>query len=131
MTIKILSGYTGASLYEGKHETILIALKSAIRGGANLRGANFRGANLDGANLGGAKINWQSHDLISKILLLASGQDTEKRKLSGLILVSRDWCWREFLNTKDPLTEWAIAEMKKWVQPNDGAPEILTKEVQS
>jgi hypothetical protein len=103
--------------------------------GANLEGANFEGAKLidanlidaklEGADLTGANLNWQSHDLIAEILRRAASDDIEKRKVAGLILVSRDWCWKEFLSLNDPITEWALDELAKWVQDGDNAPEML------
>jgi hypothetical protein len=93
--------------------------------GANLCGADLSGANLSHADLCGAKINWQSHDLISELLRREAGDDIDKRMVAGLILVSRDWCWEKFLAINRPLREWAIETLRKWVQPNDGAPEVL------
>lgn len=90
--------------------------------GANLRGADLRGADLDGANLDGAKLNWQSHDLLAEILRRATGGDVAKRKIAGLVLISREFCWKDFFAMEDPLREWALNELAKWVQPNDDAP---------
>jgi uncharacterized protein YjbI with pentapeptide repeats len=114
-------------------------LCGAYLGGANLRGANLRGANLcdanlcdaylgdaylggaylGGANLRDATINWQSHELISEILLRAAGKDVDKRKIAGLIRISTDWCWDEFLRIDDPLSEWAKTELAKWLKDDD------------
>jgi hypothetical protein len=97
---------------------------------ADLRGAKLMDAKLDGANLIGAKLegatlNWQSHDLIAEILRRAAGDDAEKRKIAGLILVSRDWCWEEFLSLNDPMTEWALKELSVWAEGDTNTPEIF------
>ncbi|HEV3343078.1 MAG TPA: pentapeptide repeat-containing protein [Pirellulales bacterium] len=93
--------------------------------GARLDGARLVGASLVGASLDGASLEWSSRDLIAKILCQAAGDDIEKRKVAGLILVSRDWCWDQFLEIDDPLREWAIETLAKFVQPDDSAPEVL------
>ena len=100
-------------------------LKGADLSDANLWGANLRGADLSDANLRGATINWKSHDLISEILLLDAGEDIERRKIAGLVLVSRDWCWNRFLAHDDPQREWALNVLREYVTPDDGAPDIL------
>ncbi len=100
-------------------------LGGADLGGADLVGANLVGANLVGANLGGAKFNWRSHDLIAEVLRRAAGTDAEKRKITGGILVSRDWCWDQFLKLDDPLAPWAIETLAAFVMPDDGAPAVL------
>jgi hypothetical protein len=41
-------------------------------------------------------LSWESHDLLAEILRRAAGLDLAKRKIAGLVLVSRDWCWEEF-----------------------------------
>ena len=95
--------------------------------GANLVDANLVGANLTGANFTGAKISWQSHDLLSLILKRAAGGDVEKLKVAGLILVCREKCWRQFLSLGDPLTDWAIGELRKWIVEGDNHPEFLDR----
>lgn len=95
--------------------------------GANLRDANLRGANLRGADLGGAILNFTSHDLMAEVLFRVAGGDWDKRKLAGGILISHDWCWKEFLAIDDPLKKWALTELTKWVKDGDNAPEILKK----
>jgi hypothetical protein len=101
-------------------------LGGAYLGGAYLGGANLGGANLDGANLDGATINWNSHDLIAELLRRAAGDDVEKRKVAGLILVSRDWCWGDFLLLrKEPLFSWALDVLSAAVRDGDNAPDIL------
>jgi len=92
---------------------------------ANLTGADLTGADLWGAYLTGAKLNWNSHQLVSEILQRAAGNDIEKRKIAGLIRISPDWCWSQFLAINDPLTDWALDELAKWVQDGDGAPNVV------
>jgi hypothetical protein len=94
---------------------------------ADLRGADLRGANLYGADLSGAKIAWQSHDLLAEILKCAAGDDIAKLKVAGLILIQREWCWREFLAMRDrePLAGWALDVLAEWVQDGDEAPNVL------
>ncbi len=101
-------------------------LRGADLRGAYLRGAYLRGAYLRGAYLRGAKVDWNSHDLIAEILLRAAGPDVEKRKVAGLILVSRDWCWSSFHRLEsDPLFPWAVSALAAFVQPGDAAPSFL------
>src|SRR5574340_224586 len=143
--MKILNRWTDAIIFEDDkpelRDTILAAIAAktylggANLGGANLGGANLGGANLGGANLGGAhlrgaylggaRIAWESHDLVAELLRRAAGDDIDKRKLAGLILISRDWCWHQFLNLDDPLKDWALSVLAEYVQPEDGAPEVL------
>jgi hypothetical protein len=94
---------------------------------ANLRVADLREADLSGANLSGAKIAWQSHDLLAEILKRAAGDDIAKLKVAGLILIQREWCWREFLAMRDrePLAGWALDVLAEWVQDGDEAPNVL------
>ena len=89
-------------------------LSGAYLTGAYLTGAYLRGAYLRGAYLRGAHIDWESHEQIAHILLTAAGRDVEKRKVAGLILISRDWCWEKWLSLGDPLTGWALGELAKW-----------------
>jgi len=95
--------------------------------GANLTGANLTGANLIGAHLAGIVVAWQSHALLADILRRAAGDNVPRRMLAGLIAISTDWCWGEFLNLDiDPaLREWAIAELRQWVRDSDAAPDAL------
>ena len=94
---------------------------------ANLTEANLAGANLAGAHLAGIVVAWQSHALLADILRRAAGDNVPRRMLAGLIAISTDWCWGEFLNLDiDPaLREWAIAELRQWVRDSDAAPDAL------
>ena len=106
MTVEIKHRTTGAVLMAVEAETLV-------------------SANLGGANLSGARLNWTSHDLLSAILFRAAGDDVEKRSLAGLVLVSRDWCWDEFLALEHPLREWALGVLAGYVKDGDNAPECL------
>ncbi len=92
--------------------------------GASLVGASLDGASLDGASLVGASLSWQSHSLIGELLFRAAGQDIEKRKVSGLISLSRDWCWKDFLAMADPLRPWVFETLRPWAQHENTPKEI-------
>ena len=102
-------------------------LRGANLRGANLRGADLRGADLRGADLDKAVFNWQSHDLIAEALRQVAGKDPQKRALAGIIIMSRDWCWADFIKIDHPRREWAIGELRLRIMPNDNAPAELTK----
>ena len=122
----IRNRYTGEVMFSG--ECTLADLAQANRANlsrANLSGANLSRASLSGSDLSETKINWQSHDLLAEILRRAAGADIQKRSLAGLILISRDWCWKEFLSLDHTEREWALGELAKWVQDGDRHPEIL------
>ena len=110
-------------------------LRGADLSGADLSGADLYGANLTGANLSGADLsdaylndaylNWNSHDLIAELLRQAAGDNWQRRALAGLILVSRDWCWKDFLALEHPEQEWALGVLRQYVTDGDGAPDFL------
>lgn len=75
---------------------------------ADLSFARFVNTNMKGACIKGAKISWFSRELISHILTEAADMDINKRKISGLILISDDLCWGDFLAIKSPLKRWVI-----------------------
>ena len=102
-------------------------LTGADLSGADLGGAVLSGAFLHGADLTGAVVSWQSHDMIAEILRRAAADNPARRMLAGLILISRDWCWDEFLalDIDSELRRWALDELRQWVRPGDNAPEIL------
>ena len=125
---------TGETLYECDAESMRAAVEAAVRNRANLYGANLYRANLDGANLyganlDGAKLNWQSHALIAEILRRNAGDDVKKRMVAGMILISRDWCWDDFLSLKidRSLRKWALTTLAQHVREDDRAPEVLQK----
>jgi uncharacterized protein YjbI with pentapeptide repeats len=102
-------------------------LSGADLSGANLSGADLSDANLSGAKLSGAMLNWNSHDLIGEILRRAAGTDVRRRMVAGLVLASRDWCWKRFLaiEIEPGLRAWALGELRAWVKPDDDAPGVL------
>jgi hypothetical protein len=63
--------------------------------------------------------------MIAEILRREAGEDIEKRKVAGLILISRDWCWDHFLTIESSLREWALDTLAGHVIDGDGAPDIL------
>ena len=107
-------------------------LRDANLGGADLRSANLRGANLRGANLRGANFPpMQSHDFWAELLLRAAGDNIERRKIAGLVLISRDWCWPRCLELiRGELAadwqEWAGEVVWHWPEAcrEVGLPEI-------
>jgi uncharacterized protein YjbI with pentapeptide repeats len=123
---------SGATLFESDDPDMKTTMEKAVERNANLRNANLRNANLHGAllsdtNLTGATVNWQSRALIAELLSREAGEDTEKLKIAGLVLLKVDWCWKEFLAAEDPLKGWAIASLKKYVTKGKDAPDILTQ----
>ena len=141
-TQTIQSRYDGHVLYTCEAGSLLAAVQEAVRAGANLAranlvganlvgaylvGANLARANLDGANLDGAIINWLSHRLVGELLFRAAEGDIDKRKVAGLISLSRDWCWNQFLEANDPLREWALGVLREYVTDADGAPKVLVE----
>ena len=144
--IEIKHQHTGAVLYTADSAgSLREAVEEAAKKGANLEGANLDGANLEGANLEGAyfgganlgrayfgganlgraRIDWTSHDLVSAILSSAAGASVARRSTAGLILVSRDWCWNDFLALQLPEREWALDTLAGYVRDGDNAPEVL------
>ena len=95
-------------------------LNGANLNGANLRGANLRGANLRYANLNGADLNElktisiSDHYLLSQILL-NNAKTIKQRKWAGLIRISLDWCWNDFLkNMSKPCIKWCVSILGQW-----------------
>ncbi|MFX0183344.1 MAG: pentapeptide repeat-containing protein [Candidatus Hodarchaeota archaeon] len=92
---------------------------------ANLRHANLENASLKSANLENASLNWDSHQLLSQIILNHAGNNIKKRMIAGLIMVSLDLCWNDFLELNIPYKSWAIQVLKTYVKESDDVPEIL------
>ncbi len=111
MSIQIVRRFTGEVIREVDAETLV---------SANLRLANLRYANLEGA-----KLCWSSHELISEILRQRAGADPDKRKIAGLIAVSLDWFWNEFLALNDPLMDWALEVLSEWAKDDEDAPDCV------
>ena len=121
MKFEIKHRYTGDVLFALECGSLKLCAEAAVKSNAN----------LDGANLRGAKSIWQSHDIIAEILRREAGDDIEKRKLVGLILVSRDWCWKDFLQHADPLKPWAINVLREFGKDDETMPAKLRQEVQT
>lgn len=94
---------------------------------AVLRGASFSFADLCSADFRGARMNWQSRELASELLRRDADEDLDRRKVAGLVLVSRDWCWPDFESecAGDPLWDWALDTLAPWVRDGDNAPDVL------
>ena len=102
--------------------------------GANLRGVSLRGSDLSGANLKDAnlrdvKINWDSHQLISEILLRSS-RNTEDEMLAYYIRGKLEWCWQDWLSEKFQHVSktWAITTLIQWAKDNNNK---LPKELEN
>ena len=128
--IEIKHRFTGEVIATGETIAKAVADNLADLRGADLGGAYLSGAYLRGADLRDAKLAWRSHDLLAEILRRAAGDDIGKLKVAGLVLIQRDWCWREMLKhaDRDPLGGWALDELRQWVQDGDEVPEVLQKE---
>ncbi len=99
---------------------------------ADLRSANLSSANLSYANLSSAKIAWSSHSLLFEILRRGAGGQIEKLMVAGLLLAADHFCWADFLKLEHPQKEWALAELRKWLQPDETHPFLRpTLEVKS
>ncbi len=91
---------------------------------ANLSSADLRYADLSSADLSSLKVfNWQSHELIAQVLFQKSGDNIERRKIAGLILISKDWCWDQLFKIESPERSWAIELLKS--QNPEGMPNVL------
>ena len=100
-------------------------LWQANLGGTNLRGAHLERANLEGASLEGAYLNWMSHNLIAEILRQAAGDSVRRRMIAGLVTVSTDWCWEDFLRIRHKERKWALETLASYVQEGDFTPKTL------
>ena len=101
-------------------------LRGAYLEGANLEGAYLAGANLEGAYLEGITVNWQSHALLSEILI-RKASTLEQRAVAGIVGTSLDWCWGNFVREfSDSQKAWAKEVLVPWIKEGDDAPKILT-----
>ena len=92
---------------------------------ADLRDANLLGANLLGADFGDATLNWRSHWLIANILMDNADDSIARRKIAGMIALSTDWCWDEFLAIEDDEKSWVLSILARYVVDGDKAPKVL------
>jgi hypothetical protein len=65
---------------------------------------------------------WDSHDLLAELLQRAAGSNLARRQSAGLLLVSRDWCWSDFLALEHPEKEWAIKTLAGHLLPDEIMP---------
>ncbi len=84
---------------------------AAVKSGADLRDANLCGANLCGADLRGADLEWRSHDIVAE-LLRRNASTAQEFAVAGLVIMRRDWCWKEFLACDITGKLWAIAVLR-------------------
>ena|ERR1051326_4244756 len=89
---------------------------------ANLSNANLSYADLSYADLYNIKLNLSSHDLISEILKREAKDSVPKRMIAGLILVSRDLCWKDFMAIDHPEKQWALDTIKKYLKEDQKLP---------
>jgi uncharacterized protein YjbI with pentapeptide repeats len=116
ITINLRPSLGGATLFESATATTIAEAVEEMGAHPNLRGADLRGAYLSGA-----LVSWQSHDLLAELLLRKAGGDLERRKLAGLVLISRDWCWDELLALpiKPTLRDWALGTLAEFAWSED------------
>src|SRR5574343_281655 len=102
-------------------------LRGADLRGADLRCADLSRADLTGAYLADAVIELRDHTLIAEILYRATGRDdTNKRMIAGLILVSREIFWDQGLAIDHADREWALNVLRGYVTDGEDAPRCLT-----
>jgi hypothetical protein len=127
--ITIVDRWNRAKLYETEAGSVREAAQCAVRERASLRGAD-----LSGADLSGATISWQSHALISQLLLREADADpadpwcVQRRAFAGLIASSPDWCWDVWVAMRVPyprVTAWALDVLAAYVREDDDAPTVL------
>jgi hypothetical protein len=78
---------------------------------------------------GGATISWGSHELLSELLRREAEDSVTRRSFAGLVTVSHDWCWPDFLKCGHPELEWALQTLAKFHKPGDSAPKCITSRV--
>jgi hypothetical protein len=70
-------------------------------------------------------LNWQSHWLIARIVMNHAGKSIARRKIAGMIALSTDWCWDEFLAIEDDEKSWVLSILARYVVDGDKAPKVL------
>jgi len=100
-------------------------LSWAVLGGAdlsdvNLRGVDLsdvdlsnvylRGADLTDVNLKFSKLNWDSHNLIGRVLIIHSNNNPNRLKIARFFSLASSLCWEDFINElkDDPDFDWAV-----------------------
>lgn len=91
--------------------------KRANLSGSDLRNSDLRYSDLSGSNLSGSDLHGSdlrvkyptlnSHQFVSEILY-REAKTKNQRATAGLIRISTDWCWKDFLKecTAEEI-EWA------------------------
>lgn len=100
-------------------------LENADLRNADLRSVCFRGADLRNTKFEGARLSWQSRTLIAEIVFRAAGDSIPKAKVAGYILINKGSCWVDSLLLEDPLIDWVLGVLAKWVQGGDNVPLCL------
>jgi hypothetical protein len=94
---------------------------------ADLTDAHFYGTRISLTEFAGATLAWQSHELLGELLRCEAGEDLERLKIAGLVLLQHPLCWRGFFRVEKPLRDWGLNALAKSVRPGDGAPESLRR----
>lgn len=82
----------------------------------DLRAAYFHKTDLFDTYFKGAQLNWTSHELLSELLRQSAGNNVKRLMVAGLPLVTREWCWKEYLKVEiDPeIKKWVKETLSKW-----------------
>jgi len=102
-------------------------LRCANLHSADLRGADLYDAYLDGSNLGkaqldGIRVNWQSNELLS-VLLIREAETTEQCLVAAKINVNPKWDWNDIeSHISAENFRWIIDTLKPWIQDGDDLP---------
>jgi len=54
-----------------------------------------------------------------------AGDSISRRKIAGMIALSTDWCWDEFLAIEDDEKSWVLSILARYVVDGDDAPKVL------
>jgi hypothetical protein len=71
------------------------------------------------------KAPWSSHAFLAELLRRAAGYDIAKRSIAGLISISLDWCWPQFLSIDHPEKPWALMVLAAAIVDGDDHPREL------
>lgn len=108
------SGVENWNKWREENPNIIIDLSDANLSDADLSRANLSHANLSRADLSRADLRVKvppkySHDFWAESIFREAGEDIERRKMAGLVLISKDWCWKEFkeiLSSSEMTEHW-------------------------